>query len=67
MSAQSRLSRPADSQVTAPHHRLRPIVSGQSGPDLRDWHASSGPKHWHSFDVLTRKPVIEHPSAPASG
>ena len=32
----------------------------------RDGHAFSGPKHWHTFDILARKPVSKHPSAPAS-
>ena len=32
----------------------------------RDGHAFSGPKHWHTFDILARKPVSRHPSAPAS-
>ena len=27
----------------------------------RDGHAFSGPKHWHIFDVLARKPISEHP------
>jgi len=31
----------------------------------RDAHAFSGPKHWHTFDILARKPVSTHPSAPA--
>jgi len=32
----------------------------------RDGHAFSGPKHWHTFDILARKPTSNHPSAPAS-
>ena len=32
----------------------------------RDGHAFSGPKHWHTFDILARKPVSKHPSAPAT-
>lgn len=32
----------------------------------RDGHAFSGPKHWHTFDILARKPVSKHSSAPAS-
>ena len=32
----------------------------------RDGHAFSGPKHWHTFDILARKPDSKHPSAPAS-
>lgn len=32
----------------------------------RDGHAFSGPKHWHTFGILARKPVGKHPSAPAS-
>ena len=32
----------------------------------QDGHAFSGPKHWHTFDILAREPVGEHPSAPAS-
>jgi len=33
----------------------------------RDGHAFSGPKHWHTFDILARKPISKHPSALASG
>jgi hypothetical protein len=29
----------------------------------RDGHAFSGPKHWHTFDILARKPISKHPSA----
>ena len=32
----------------------------------QDGHAFSGPKHWHTFDILARKPIAKHPSAPAS-
>jgi hypothetical protein len=32
----------------------------------RDGHAFSGPKHWHTFDILARKPISKRPSAPAS-
>lgn len=32
----------------------------------KDGHAFSGPKHWHTFDILLRKPISNHPSAPAS-
>jgi hypothetical protein len=32
----------------------------------RDGHAFSGPKHWHTFDILARKPISKLPSAPAS-
>jgi hypothetical protein len=32
----------------------------------RDGHAFSGPKHWHTFDILARKPISKHPPAPAS-
>jgi hypothetical protein len=32
----------------------------------RDGHAFSGPKHWHTFDILARKPTSKHSSAPAS-
>jgi hypothetical protein len=32
----------------------------------RDGHAISGPKHWHTFDILARKPVSAHLSARAS-
>jgi tellurite methyltransferase len=27
----------------------------------RDGHAFSGPKHWHTFDILARKPASSHP------
>ncbi len=30
----------------------------------RDGHAFSGPKHWHTFDILARKPTSKHPPAP---
>ena len=30
-----------------------------------DGHAVSGPKHWHAYDILARKPIGKHPSAPA--
>lgn len=33
----------------------------------RDGHAFSGPKRWHTFDILARKPISKHPSALASG
>ena len=26
----------------------------------RDGHAYSGPKHWHTFDILARQPVLSH-------
>ena len=29
-----------------------------------DGRAFSGPKHWHTFDILARKPASEHPPAP---
>ena len=29
----------------------------------RDGHAFSGPKHWHIFDILARKPATKQPSA----
>ena len=32
----------------------------------RDGHAFSGPKHWHTFDILARKPISNRPSAAAS-
>lgn len=32
----------------------------------RDGHAFSGPKHWHTFAILARKPVSKRLSAPAS-
>jgi len=32
----------------------------------QDGHAFSGPKHWHTFGILARKPISKHPSAPAS-
>jgi hypothetical protein len=32
----------------------------------QDGHAFSGPKHWHTFDILARQPISKHPSAPAS-
>ena len=32
----------------------------------RDGHAFSGPKHWHTFDILARKPISKRPSALAS-
>ena len=32
----------------------------------QDGHAFSGPKHWHTFDILARKPISKHPSVPAS-
>ncbi len=31
----------------------------------RDGHAFSGPKHWHTFDILARR-RISKPPAPAS-
>ena len=31
----------------------------------QDGHAFSGPKHWHTFDILARKPVSTHLSARA--
>ena len=30
----------------------------------RDGHAFTGPKHWHTFDILARKPISKRPSAP---
>ena len=30
----------------------------------RDGHAFSGPRHWHTFDILARKPARPHPPAP---
>lgn len=30
----------------------------------RDGHAFSGPKHWHTFDILARKPISKRPPAP---
>jgi SAM-dependent methyltransferase len=27
----------------------------------QDGHAFSGPKHWHTFDILARRPVSKHP------
>ena len=32
----------------------------------RDGRAFSGPKHWHTFDILARNPVSKHQPAPAS-
>jgi SAM-dependent methyltransferase len=32
----------------------------------RDGRAYSGPKHWHTFDILARQPATTHPPAPAS-
>jgi hypothetical protein len=32
----------------------------------REGHAFSGPKHWHTFDILARKPISKHPPVPAS-
>jgi hypothetical protein len=32
----------------------------------RDGHAFSGPKHWHTFDILARKPISKRPSAPVA-
>ena len=32
----------------------------------RDGRAFSGPKHWHTFDILARKPTSKRPPAPAS-
>ena len=31
----------------------------------RDGHAFSGPKHWHTFDILACKRISKHPPAPA--
>ena len=32
----------------------------------RDGHAFSGPKHWHTFDILAREPISKHSSPPVS-
>jgi SAM-dependent methyltransferase len=32
----------------------------------RDGTAFSGPKHWHTFDILARRPISNHPPEPAS-
>jgi len=32
----------------------------------QDGRAFSGPKHWHTFDILARRLISRHPSAPTS-
>jgi hypothetical protein len=32
----------------------------------QDGHAFSGPKHWHTFDILAGKPISNRPSVPVS-
>ena len=59
-------------QLTTPgtRHQAQMLLDGLNILCLekteRDGHAFSGPKHWHTFDILVRKPVSKHPSAPAS-
>ena len=32
----------------------------------RNAHAFSGPKHWHTFDILARNPIGKHPPTPGT-
>ena len=51
-------------------HQVEVLVDGLDILRLeeteRDGHAFSGPKHWHTFDILARRPINKHPSAPVS-
>ena len=51
-------------------HQVEVLVDGLDILRLeeteRDGHAFSGPKHWHTFDILARRPINKHPSAPTS-